>query len=326
MRVGYIKKEMAPYGLIDKIKYFLGIITIEQFEEGTVLKIPFFEKEKKMDKVIQKLLKQIKKLKITHVVFSNEIAESDVYLKIEQEVYQNSINIFDGRLLMNYMNYNILEYIMNLQKTDMKQEDVYFLIKKEPTLNLQFLSKFIEKCKTVNIVTNDVDRFKKIQESLYEKENILIGVSNNKMKSLKRARYILNINFEQKDIEKFKINRNAIIVNFKNTITYKRNTFDGINVSYFKINLPDEYMEKFEKINDLEEFDNEKIYESILIKRIKTEQKNNILLTKKELEESKDIVSKIIEKDGVKIVSLIGKNGKISEEEIIRNYENVIRK
>ena len=55
-------------------------------------------------------------------------------------------------------------------------------------LNLQFLSKFIENCKTVNIVTNDIARFKEVQERIYENENILIGISNNKSKALKRAR------------------------------------------------------------------------------------------------------------------------------------------
>ncbi len=326
MNVGYIKNEITPYRLIDKVKYFLGIIIIEQFEEGTVFRLPILKKEKRMDKVIKRLLKKMEKLKISQVVFSNEIVRSKMYLKIEQAVLQEDINIFDGRVLMKYMDYEILEYIMNLQKTNMKQEDIYFLIKKDSTLNLQFLSKFIEKCKTVNIVTNDIDRFKNIQEKLYEKENILIGVSNNKTKSLKRAKYILNINFDQKDVEKYKINRNAIIINFKNTITYNPNTFDGINVNFFKIRLPDEYVENFENINECEEFENEKIYESMLMKKIEKEQNKNTLLNKNELERNKDMVSKIIEKDGVKVVGLIGNNGKISEEEIIRNYQNVIRK
>lgn len=324
MNIGYVKNEITPYRLIDKIKYFLGIITIEQFEEGTVFRLPVFEKERKMDKVIQRVLKQIKKLEISNVVFSNEIASSRMYLKIEQAVLKDGINILDGRALMKYMDYDILEYIMNLQKTNMKQEDIFFLIKKEQNLNLQFLSKFIEKSKNVNIVTNDIDRFKSIQENLYEKESILIGVSNNRTKSLKRARYILNINLEQKDIEKYKINRNAIIINLKNTITYNANTFDGINVNFFKINLPDEYIEKFEKINECKEFDYEKIYESILIKKI--EQKKDMVLDKENFEENKEVISKMIEKDGVKIIGLIGNNGEISKEEIIRNYQNVIRK
>ena len=39
-----------------------------------------------------------------------------------------------------------------------------------------------------------------------------------------------------------------------------------------------------------------------------------------------DMLIPYMEKDGVKIIGLIGKNGNISEEEIIRNYQNIIRK
>ena len=83
---------------------------------------------------------------------------------------------------------------------------------------------------------------------------------------------------------------------------------------------------KDRNINECEEFENEKIYESMLMKKIEKEQNKNTLLNKKELERNKDMVSKIIEKDGVKVIGLIGNNGKISEEEIIRNYQNIIRK
>ena len=44
---------------------------------------PSFEKEKKTNKVIQRVLKKVKKLKLSHVVFSNEIVSSRMYFKIE---------------------------------------------------------------------------------------------------------------------------------------------------------------------------------------------------------------------------------------------------
>jgi len=42
-------------------------------------------------------------------------------------------------------------------------------------------------------------------------------------------------------------------------------------VNFFKISMPDEYIEKFEKINECEEFDNEKIYESMIVKKVEEE-------------------------------------------------------
>ena len=176
---------------------------------------------------------------------------------------------------------------------------------------------FVENCKIVNIVTNDMERFKEIQNSLYKKENILIGVSNNKNKSLKRAKYIFNINMNKRDLEKFKINRDAIIVNFDNYVQYNSKTFDGINVNYFQISMPDEYIEKFENINECGEFDNVKLYEGILIKEIEMENKKVSMLSKSELSKRKNMVQDIIHRDGIKIIGLIGNNGKIEEREIM---------
>ena len=182
-----------------------------EFEEGHVLRIPIYKNERKTKKVLYNLIKIIEKLKIDTVVFSEKIMfnHHELYNQIYQALVENKENILNGRKLMNYMNYDIFEYILNLQKVDIKQEDIYFLIKKDPNLDMQFLLRFIENCKTVNIVTNDIDRFKKIQSNLYEKESILISVLNNKSKSLKRAKYIFNVNMTKEEIEKYKINREA---------------------------------------------------------------------------------------------------------------------
>lgn len=317
LNIGYVKKEVLPYRMIDKIRYFLGMVTTCQFEQGYIFKLPIFEKEKKVDKVVQSLLRQISKAKIDTVVFSNEIVQCPFYFKIEQELNQYGKKILNGRKLMKYMDYDIFEYILNLQKADIQKEEVFFLIKKDRNLDLQFLSRFIEKCKTVNIITNDIEKFKEMQTNLYEKENILIGVSNNKNKSLKRAKYIFNINMDKRDLEKFKMNRNAMIINFDSYIQYNSNTFDGINVNYFQIDMPDEYIEKFEKINEDNEFDKVKLYEGILLKEIEIEKKKTTMLSKSELAKRKYMVQNIINRDGIKITGLIGNNGRIDEREII---------
>lgn len=319
MNVGYVKKEQKPYRFIDKIKYFLGIVGVHQFEQGYVFKIPVLEKEKSMDKIVAKLLKKIKKVNIDKIVFSNNIVDSIWYLKIEDELHKNNKDILNGRKLMKYMNYEIFEHILDLQKTKMNEQDIYFLVKKDKNLDINFLTKFVENCKTVNIVTNDIEKYKGIQENLYLKENILIGVSNNKNKALKRAKYIFNLNMTKKDMEKFKINRNAIIVNFENPVIYNNSAFDGINVNYFNIDIPDEYIERFEDINEMEEFDNTKLYEIILLNKIEKYNRSISNLDKKSRRD--EIVRNIIQNDNIKIIGLVGNKGEIDENEIIKNYK-----
>ena len=326
MRVGYIKQGRFPLKIIDKIKYFLGMVVVREYEQGIVFQIPMLEKEKQMEHVLQNLFKQIQKTKVDTIVFSETCIHSSFYSKMETFLQNSGSNVLTGRKLMHYMNYEILEYILNIQKTTMKEEDVFFLIKKDDKLDLQFLSRFIENCKMVNIVTNDIERFKKVQDSLYQRENILIGVSNHKSKSLKRAKYILNVNMEKKEIEKFKINRDAIIINFKEKIQYDNATFDGININYFQIAMPDEYVEQMEKINEVGEFDIACLYEAILLKKVEIAKKKITMLSKEELTKHKNIILDMIADDNIHITGLIGNNGRIDETELIRNRQKMIRK
>lgn len=312
MVVGYIKKQNKPVNLMDKIKYFFGIVKVTQCNMGYILELPFGGNE---DKIINKVSKIIKKLEMDNIVFSDEL----IYTELSFRVINNldKIIVRDGRELMHFMQYDILMYILNIQKIDANNVDVFFLIKKDNDLNLQFLSKFIENCKTVNIVTNDIDRFKAVQDRIYQNENILIGISNNKNKALKRARYIFNINMDENDIKKYKINRDAIIINLKNMVCYNNPGFNGININYIKILLADAYIEQFEKIDDQNEFDLTRLYEIYLTQEMNIEKRKlNIL----KCEKVENIEEKIIKQDGVKITDLVGNNGRIDESEFVKNY------
>lgn len=310
MIVGYIKKQNKPIDLIDKIKYFFKSVKVTQCNMGYVLEIP---SKGSTDKMINKVSKIIKKLEIDNIVFSNELIYTEFSCRVIDNLDKETV--CDGRKLMIYMQYNILIYILNIQNIDISNADVYFLIKKDNDLNLQFLSKFIENCKTVNIVTNDIARFKEVQERIYENENILIGISNNKSKALKRARYILNINMDENDIKKYKINRDAIIINLKNMVYYNNPGFNGININYMQIFLPDEYIEQFECINNQNEFDLTRLYEVYLMQKLNIEKRKlNVL----KCEKVENIEEKIIKQDGVKITGLIGNNGRIGESEFVK--------
>ena len=310
MIVGYIKKQNKPIELLDKIKYFFKIVKVTQCNMVYVLEIPF---NGSTDKMINKVSKIIKKLEIDNIVFSNELIYTEFSFRVINNLDKETV--CDGRKLMIYMQYDILIYILNIQNIDVNNADVYFLIKKDNDLNLQFLSKFIENCKTVNIVTNDIARFKEVQERIYENENILIGISNNKSKALKRARYILNVNMDENDIKKYKINRDAIIINLKNMVYYNNPGFNGININYMQISLPDEYIEQFECINNQNEFDLTKLYEVYLMQELNIEKRKlNVL----KCEKVENIEEKIIKQDGIKITGLIGNNGRIGESEFVK--------
>lgn len=319
INIGYIKKADIPVKIIERVKQFLGIIKKEQYDVGTVYKIPRNIKEKKQEKFIQKFINELKKVKIDTVVFSEEIINSNLYEGIVDEICKVNKGIVNGKRLMQYMNFDIFEYILKIQKEPMNKQDVFFMIKKDNNMDLQFLEPYIENCKTVNIVTNDMERFKKVQDNLYEKEDILISVSNNKNKALKKAKYIFNVNMNKSEMKKYKIDRNAIIINLKENVKIDDTSFEGININYFQISIPDDYIEKYEIFCKENEFDTVKIYEAILLRKIQSQKAKSVMLSKTDLKKRKNIEADIIKKDNVKITGLIGNNGRIDENEIIKN-------
>ena len=295
MIIGYIKKER-------KLKNPFQGIEIRSFDNNYIITIQNEEK----NRVKKKLVKHIRKLKIEAIVFSKEL-EGNFKNEI-CEMLENNIRIINGKKLMEYMEFDILTYILEKQQVNCKQEDIYIVFKKDSSLDLNFLKIFIENFRMTNIVTNEMERLKNVQDNLLEQDNILIAVSNNKKKALKRAKYILNINLTKEELEKYKIDRDAIIVNIKENVKLDNPSFNGINVNYFTIKVPDEYSEKFEEIGG--KFDLVKMYESVLFKEN---------FHKAKIEKIQERISR----DGIKVDKIIGNNGEIREEEITKNTQKI---
>lgn len=288
MKIGYIKEEIL------KNQFWRGI-EIRIFDNNYVIAVSNKKKDRK--KVKEKLARIIKKLGIDAVVFSKEL-EGDFKNDICEMI---NIKVVNGKKLMEFMEYDIVKYVLDKQNADTKKEDIYIVFKRDSNLNLDFLKRFLENFRLVNIVTNDVDKLKNIQDNLLDNEGILISVSNNKRKALKRAKYILNINLTKEELEKYRINREAIIVNIVENVKYDEPCFDGVNINYFKISCPDEYLERFEQVGS--QFNLAQMYESILLQ-------DRVDKTKLEAVYSR------IKEDNIKIVELIGNNGPISDQEL----------
>lgn len=289
MIIGYIKKENIGNRLFHRIE-------IRNFDNNYVIAIP--DKYRKREK--QKLVKYIQKLKIDAIVFSKDF-EEEFKLEICNMLSKTNVQILIGKKLMEFMEYEIVKYVLDKQNTNSKQEDVYIIFKKTDKLNLDFLKKFIENFRMVNVVTNDIEKLKRIQENLLDDEGTLISVSNNKKKALKRAKYIVNINLNKEELNKYTVNRDAIIINIQENVKYDKTSFDGININYFDIQCPDEFVEIFEQIG--ENFDIVQMYESMIFR-------DNMHKTQL------DNVYKRISEDGIQITGLIGNNGKITDEEL----------
>lgn len=290
MVVGYIKEERLKF--FQHVKLFL-------FDGNYVIAVSQTGKNK--ERVRKKVSRYIEKLGINALVFSKDLEESfksDIYTFLKNS---NKVQVLNGKKLMGFMKFEVVKYVLNKQKVNSKEEEIYIVFKKSGDTDLNFLKKFIENFRVVNVVTNDIERLKNVQDNLLENDGILISVSNNKRKALKRAKYVLNINLNKEELEKYRINRDAIIVNIQENVRYGLAGFEGININNIKIKCPDEFIEKFEQIGD--NFEITELYESLLLSDDMQRRK------------AEEVIERI-EKDDVKISEIIGNNGVIHEEEL----------
>lgn len=104
---------------------------------------------------------------------------------------------------------------------------------------------------------------------------------------------IINVDFPEELINKYRIYDNSIIININGRIDLKSKRFNGINVNDYRIKIPYKYK--------LKGFQDEIIYESLMYGK------------------NYEIIKDKIEKDKIVINKLIGNNGMITEKEIKNN-------
>lgn len=107
--------------------------------------------------------------------------------------------------------------------------------------NIKILSK---KYKNINIVTNHIEKFKKIQNDLEENEGIIITITNNKKKSLMKSDIALNIDFPKELLNKYMIKEDMILINIPGRIKINKKRFDGLNINDYEINFRNDKKEE----------------------------------------------------------------------------------
>ena len=282
--------------IVIKIKKIFNIVEFSEDNGKTTITLPLFKSNKIRNKKIIKIAKRInKKLydnNIENVVLSNYLEETEI---LKQKLYCQNINILDGRYLFYLLIPEIIEYILKRQKVKLQNGEVTLLINDFTKNNAKIITYIAQNVKRVNIVTNHSNKFKKIEDYLYNELGVILNITNNKSKSLSNANLIINIDFPEEIINKYEINSNAIIVNIFNEIKIRAKKFNGININYYKACIPKEYQ--------IDGFQNNLVYESSIYKYSYENARKDIIANK------------------IRIKKLVGINGDISENEFCKNLK-----
>lgn len=288
MNIGYVMKMDNISSNNKIINIFRKKIKVIKKEEDTYFYVYIDKKfnTKKLRKIGQRINKKIYEEGIKTIVLSDDI---NPIKEIREELINN--NVLDGRWLFNYLILDTIEYVLDKKKKPIEESEISILVNETSDVNIQNIQQIAGVVKNLNIVTNNIDVFKQIEDKLYNDLGIAIRVTNNKRKSLIKSDVIINLDFNDETIAKYTLPPNGIVVNINRKVALKKR-FNGINISNYKISVPVKYK--------LANFKDNVMYESKIYSKTPYE----------------NIIQRI-KKDDVKVLELIGNNGIIQPKEYV---------
>ncbi len=288
----------------DKPNFILNILfnifNIVKLQNNSII-LPIDKKEmseKKAEKLAKKVNHILTKMHCRKIVLSKKLKNEEQFVN---ELYSYNCNIVDGKWLFELLSEKILDYIVNKKKLEKQEIQLSILVNDLSEVMLQTIKRLLQQYKKINIVTNHITKFKKIEDKMLEEQGIMIVVNNNKRRSLAKSQLILNVDFPSELINNYNIYEEAIIINIRNNVKIKRKRFNGININNYEI--------KFEGINQ----------NSYFFEQIEQDNYNRIeKFSKKDLYEAQinqkqpfENMIRQIQKDKVEIKELIANNIKI---------------
>ena len=268
--------------VIWKIIKTLNLILKQEIEENKkIYFIPNIEKENAYKNLKRKLEKEKTQTRKIQIILSKELKQHKEYF--------NQYKILDGKNVFLKAVEEILLKV--LEENPLQMQDIYILSNKYSEQGISVIKKLAPKVKTMNIITKEIEKYKTLEEILTEK-GIAICVVNNKKKSLKRAKIIINIDLSKEELSKYVIFRNAMIINIARDELTNLRGFEGIIVQDIEICLEEDEVLKQNKL--FKNFRQLEIYESIVNPNKK-----------------------------IQISKLYGNNGQISEKEL-RNWQKIL--
>ncbi len=240
------------------------------------------QKAKKLAKKTKKILDQTMSKRI---VLSQKIQEQEEYVNL---LHTYCFEIIEGKWLFELLSCKVLDYV--IEKKEMKKQEtgISILVNNLTENMLSNIRKMAKEYKRVNIVTNHIEKFRKIEKQILEQDGIMITVGNNKRKGISQSKLILNVDFPTELINQYHIFEKAIIINIRGNVKITKKRFDGISINDYNITF--EQREEFDYDKNMK-YKSCEIYEAQMNKRQPFQE-----------------IMKQVEQDKVKITKLVGMN------------------
>ena len=215
----------------------------------------------KKDKEIKKIIKKFQKKEINYVVLDKQLKQNKNFINA---LNASDIRIFDGRWLMRYLNLEILDYVIANANFNKEETEIAITTDEISDFAIETIKILSKQYKKLTVVTSHIEKLRKIEKEIYDKEGIIIIISNNVKKSLLKPKIILNIDFNKEKLNKYKINETAIIINLEEDIKIENKRFNGININDYEVQV---LREEIIWREDKEKYYNKDLFESAVYVR-----------------------------------------------------------
>lgn len=277
------------YAIIDlKKRKFLNTVEVTEICNELEVKVPKF-KENKQQKYAKKINKILKKYRVNNVVLSTELKNA---VDFQNRIMENNNYIITGKKLYKVLIPNIISDVAKMMKFEKEKLNVAILIDEYSADNVELIKIIADEVKSVTLVTNNAYRFEQLVEELLRSKGIVVQLLNKGKINLKRKHIIVNLDFQNTDIEKLNVPNECIMITNNPELQKMKNSFNGIVIRDIDI-----YMDK-----KLENFRSIELCEAYIYNYMKRIKENALLFNR----------------STYKINGYIGNNGKIEQEDFER--------
>ena len=249
---------------------------LEQAEKTNIVKLIFNRVKISNNKIIlnidlkkAKLKSKIKTAKkVKAILDSKKTKQLCIAKKIKEDeqfidlLYSNNIKICTPKwIFKQYTDHIICKLMESIKK---EETELSFCVNEVDSQIEKYIYKYAKEFKRINIITNHIGKFKKIEEKIYNDEGILINITNNRKKSLSKAKLIINVDFPKELLNEFIIYDKSVIINWDEPLKIRKKRFEGKIIEEIKLYKNYE-IEKLIKENILQEYDEREICQAFEI-------------------------------------------------------------
>lgn len=202
-------------------------------------------------KIVQKIKNILENKKVRQLCIEKNLKNDIQFINL---LYSNNINICTPKWIFKQKTDDIISQVLKDKKRE--ETEISICVNEVDSQIEKYIYKFAKEFKTINIITNHIGKFKKIEEKLYEENGILINLTNNRRKSLLKSKLILNIDFPKELINEFTIYDNSTIINWEDNLKIRKKRFNGKIIEEINLDLAENSeVSEFIKQNNLEKYD-----------------------------------------------------------------------